>query len=590
MLQSGRAPLKVTWDVDAKRLRFDAPLPHQIIVPTTAMDFEDADWCVHVLTMSVEKYKNNPNYNQDEEYIKSITGRPGAHGASNRDASYIATKDSREGITVAAGAKEILLWERYQRVDTGKTDELRRPIKKWQIRTYAPVKPEEDSRPPQWLPYDHGMLPFVSFAYEVKDKGFYSPRGIVELVGSFQTYLAKLWNTKSDYLALTTAPVFNGKSDTIQNGSNLAISPGKVFEGDFTAIVFPPPPMSLDEEMSQVRAIAEYRVGTPDFGLAGRRDGGKGGVTATEVDRIGEVMSQSQDIRARIFRLSMGKMFKQAWSLLVQYDKGLRNFMDNTGAQTLPEEAMHLEYDIKPNGSPDSWNRTAQMQKAAAVLQSATGNPNANAAEAYKYFLEQLDPQIVPRIFVEPQNVSGRQEEEQAEEIVLMKNGFPAEIYPADDDIVHIQTCLQYAQNEMQDIASGQGMPPTVKFATLLLAHLMAHTKQATEKNLKQDLAPLMQPLNALEKMLTVLILSGNSGPVQPPVPSQMQPPLGPGQLPASQPGQPMAPGVSAGAARPSPHPHRMPMALVQKAPSKQALGAPTNFNGTPPPSMMPSL
>jgi hypothetical protein len=73
MLMAGVAPMKVLWNPLTKRLRFDAIEPVYFVVPPTTMDLETADrWC-HILQLTPEQYKANPNFAQDPELIKRLT-------------------------------------------------------------------------------------------------------------------------------------------------------------------------------------------------------------------------------------------------------------------------------------------------------------------------------------------------------------------------------------------------------------------------------------------------------------------------------------------------------------------------------------
>ena len=526
MCHQGRGVLKITWDEGRARLRFDAPLLLDMILPIEASDFEDADWCVHVLRMSEAAYRRNPRYKQDDAFIKSLRGT--ANDTTQRRAGFEASKANREGLTPNTGEDdEILLWERYERTTekTGELDAAGDPIlrTKIMIRTYSPKNPDAgDARQEFEMPYEHKQLPFASAAYELTSKGWHTPRGQVELVAADQAYMVRLWNTKSDFLTLTTMPVF-GTNKEIPNNVNITMEPGKVLPYQAQAVQFPSPPMSLDQEMANVRAIAEYRVGLPDFGLAGRRgsiDGSGGGKpTATEIERISDVMNQSQDIRTRLFRLFSGKVHRQAWALLVQYDKGQGQYMTEAGMQMMNPAALHLEYEITPSGSADSWNKGGRMQRAIARLQLLGNSPFINQAELIKSYLEDDDIQLVPRLFQDPQSKAADAKEEQALEIAIMQEGFPAEVHQYDDDIAHLQGLLEYGGRVLS-----RGQPPDPEVTVLLLAHTAAHTQQAVEKGLKDQLAPLMPPLQDLEAALTAILKRVVLARVQPPPSAPMTP------------------------------------------------------------------
>lgn len=551
MCQVGRGILKMSWDERRGRIRFDAPLAIDMILPVDCSGFEDADWCVHILRMSKAAYKRNPRYNQDPDFIDAICGD--ATDGETKKEGYDAVRAAREGLTTSQNSdKMITLWERYRRhtVDTGEKDAAGDPVFKTTIRilTYSPAHTKlGPARAEFELLYDHMEMPFASAPYEVTTKGWHTPRGLVEIVANNQTYMTRLWNTKADFLTLTTMPVF-GTNKEIPNGANIAMEPGKCLPYQAQAIQFPTPPMSLDQEMQFTQANTEYRVGMPDFGLAGRRDGGHGKPTATEISRISDVMNQSQDIRTRIFRIFAGKVWKQCWALLCQFDKGKGKYMTAAGFADMNPEAMHLQYEITPSGSADSWNRGARMQRAIARIQLLGGNQYIDQGELTKSYLEDDDVTLVPRLYKDPQTKAADEKEEQAIEIGIMVLGFPAEIHPYDDDIAHLGGLLEWTHTLLM-----RGTPPTPEQAILYLAHTTAHVKQANEKGLKDQLAPLLPALNDMENALTAILKSAIIQSVQPPAPSQMSPQSGAGARGIAPAGAPVgnAPGPGGGTSMP---------------------------------------
>ena len=76
LLLYGRGVSKVIWNEDKKRIEFEAIDPFHIIVPSYTKEFKDADFIVHIISTSVDSYKANPLYKQDENFIKTISGKP----------------------------------------------------------------------------------------------------------------------------------------------------------------------------------------------------------------------------------------------------------------------------------------------------------------------------------------------------------------------------------------------------------------------------------------------------------------------------------------------------------------------------------
>src|SRR5215831_10075880 len=69
MLLAGRAPMKVYWDFDTKKMCFAAIAPTYFIIPADCEEIQEAPWVTHVMLMSVNDYKKNKNFRQDEDFI-----------------------------------------------------------------------------------------------------------------------------------------------------------------------------------------------------------------------------------------------------------------------------------------------------------------------------------------------------------------------------------------------------------------------------------------------------------------------------------------------------------------------------------------
>ena len=139
ILLYGRGVSKVIWNEDTKRIDFEAIDPFHIIVPTYTKEFKDADFIVHILSLSVDSYRANPLYKQDEEFIKTISGKPNNSvglRSEIQDEIY-----RREGITQDAESDRVILWEVYTPSKDG-----------WRVETYSPLRLQEDVRKTFVLP------------------------------------------------------------------------------------------------------------------------------------------------------------------------------------------------------------------------------------------------------------------------------------------------------------------------------------------------------------------------------------------------------------------------------------------------------
>ena len=181
------------------------------MVPEGTKDIESADRITHIQQYSPDSFRRNKAFNQDEALIERITG---ANRTARGDDSRIDAKYSREGITYTEDNK-IIVWETYVQETDGS----------WTIYTYSPAEPGTPLRKEMKVPYAHKKPPFVSFVYEIKDVGWYSPRGAIELVAVFETALTKLLNEKNDAMSLYNRPLFTSSS-SLPNTGNLRFQPG----------------------------------------------------------------------------------------------------------------------------------------------------------------------------------------------------------------------------------------------------------------------------------------------------------------------------------------------------------------------------
>jgi hypothetical protein len=390
MLMSGHVPVKVYWECGAAgepgRLAFDAIEPQHCLVPEGTCELEEADRVTLVHQLSVEQYRRDVRFQrQDEGFLQRIAGR--GVSESGDDAQLRQISELREGITHASNDDTIIVWEIWEQTAGG-----------WLVHWISPLAPEEPLRPTQRNPFAHGLLPIVRFDAEVKDKGHYSARGICERVAAYEVALSKAWNEKSDYMTFCNRPLFTSASP-IPNAGNLRLLPGQIIPGGLQAVTMPAPPVSFDQEMAGTRQVAEYNIGIPDFGL-GREDQMTSRRTATEIHQVSGLMNVSMELRGRTFRLALGKLLRLAWATLAQFDSDTEYYVLGD-LRTLSNTALLAEgWRLEPNGSPESWNRPAQMQRAINRKQLFAGAPWIDQRELDRSILELDDPRLVKRLFL----------------------------------------------------------------------------------------------------------------------------------------------------------------------------------------------
>jgi hypothetical protein len=457
LLLYGRGVAKVVWDDQNKRIGFEAIDPFHLIVPQYTKELKDADFIVHIISTSVDSYKTNPLYKQDENFIKTIAGKPNnAVGLRSeiQDEIY-----RREGITQEAEEDRIILWEMYTPSKDG-----------WLVETFSPLVVNENVRKPFTLPYEHGEPPFVDFPYEITGGGWYSPRGVAEILLPGENLLNKLKNSLSDYVELANRPVFEAQNPVSLNTANLRMQPGQILPQGLKPVQFSQPPFDFQRLMLEERQLAENRMGNADFGAGSQFNTGDR-KTAAEIQAMQGQAAASGDLRNRIFRMSLAHLFRQSWALYVQYAKEdlMFRYADDTG-QMVPD-GIHEEYSIEPKGGLDFINRQFALQKSVARMQMFQGNPYINQGELVKSVLEQDDPSLVRKLFTDPQAGSGDQAEDQATEIATMlATGFPVAIKPSDDHKAHISVLFAFNQ-----AAQMRQQPVDNSALQVLMDHLQQH-------------------------------------------------------------------------------------------------------------------
>tara|TARA_R100001129_G_scaffold2305_1_gene2346 strand:+ start:337 stop:2199 length:1863 start_codon:yes stop_codon:yes gene_type:complete len=446
MLMTGHSVIKVFWDDDNKRCKFEAVDPLYWIVPDYTSKLEEADWMVQIMPMSVSAYLRDERY--DHSVIDKIRGdgRDENTNSTYRDNE----KFMREGLTYSDNDEMVIVWEHWKRDEDGS----------WMVCTYSPVLPDHDLRPVMKLPYRHGDAPFVDAAYEMKDKGWYSSRGIPELVAPEEAYLNKLMNGKADSITFYNSPMFRSERD-IPNSSNIRFRPGQILPYGLQPVGMPQPPISWEQEIVQTRMIAEQRLAMPDFGM-GQMINTRERRTATEVNAIGGMMERSVDLRARIFRLALARVYRQAYSLYLQYSPQNLMFRYLEDATSLQADALHDDYTIEPKGGVDGVDRTMLMQRAIMRKQLMAQSPWIDQIELDKSILELDDPSLVKRLVRDPQFKAADEAEDEAHNIPIMERGYTPVPNQGDSAAERLPVLLDYINRMSQQ---GQQFPPEAQQA-----------------------------------------------------------------------------------------------------------------------------
>lgn len=463
MLLGGRAVLKARWSEEDHTVEYEAIDPIFLIVPKSTNRIEKADWVCHVKQLSVLDYQLETLYLQDEALVKRIKG-----GGEDRldTAGREVEKATREGITYSDDKDTIVLFEVYVREKDG-----------WRVHTFSPTAPESPVREPFLCPYKwrgKPLLPFVSYQFERKDRGWYSPRGVAERLAPFETYATKCWNSKADHMEFSTKPLFTSEAP-LSNTGNFRFRPGDYLPPGTSVLQMPAPPVALDQEINNTRLIAQETIQVPDFGAS--EEGGPT-KTATETNYVRSFASQGIQYRGRITFRSVAQTFRLSWALWVQYGGQKLAYVTAGSRKVLSPQALHDNYAIAPNGSPDAWNRQQRLQRSIARYQMFLKHPNVNQEELVKSVLEEDDPRLVKRLFISTQAKSANEAEDEAMEIVILMSGFPAAVSPGEDHVLR----LRILSGKLQQLQmTGAPVDPIAK--QRLQGHMIAHLQMLQQEN-----------------------------------------------------------------------------------------------------------
>lgn len=508
-LMSGRGVMKCFWNPGDKRVGFEAVDPMYFVVPPYTTDLQDADWAVHVMPMSVGAYKRMAGqfgWKADSKTIQRIRGNPQEDDNIPGAASENDAKQLREGITYTSNTDGVIVWEVYRKTDAGK----------WEVYLYSPAAVDLDLRDPMELPYDHGQLPFVDFPYEIKDKGWFSPRGVCEILAPFELSMTSMWNHKHDAMTLYNRPLFRAERE-LPNSINLRFQPGQILPYGVAPVQMPQPPVSFDQELNQTRAVAENRIGSPDYTMGTIMSGGSDRRTATEIQSINAQAMQSGDLRARLFRMALGKLYRQAWALYVQYDsKSLRYRFAEDSLEADPV-ALHDQYELEPKGGMDMVSRQVMVQQAINRKQLFMNSPWVDQVELDKSIMELDDPSLVKRLLRDPGQKQVDELEDEAKTIPTLLVGVPVPAKPGQNYAGRIGVLMQYLNGAMQQ---GQVLSPVAKnaFMSRLDSLLQAYEQVATNEARK-----LRKEIQKFFESTGMLAAQQAPAPVPAPAPAPIQ-------------------------------------------------------------------
>lgn len=497
MLVYARGVLKAGWDPIHDRLKFAAMDMPYFIVPANCDDLDDpeCDWFVEVEHISVGTYERSPyNFDQNPKLIKEIRGRQDYKQTQIEQEILL-----REGLTYSVQDDQIVLWHVWEQIKGG-----------WLVHTYSPQKPGVQLRPDFQCPYKmqgRAFQPYTSFQYEIKDEGWYSPRGVVEKLAPFEASATKVWDMQMDSIEFVGKPLFSSDDPVPPNMANLTFRPGSVLPNGLKPVQMPEVPKDLAEQFNQNKVVAEQYLGMPDAGMQpdpsmGER--GKGGVpTATQVNYESGLTNVRIGMDGTNFRSRIGTVMQKAWAILIAHKKEAVMYRLGNAVKELPQQALSDMYTVTPSGSADSWSKPLRIQRAMQRYQVFAQDPAVDHDQLVKDVLAADDPRLLQTLFIGTKAGEQNAVQKTAVDMLLCQTGFQPQVLPGDNHQIAVETAIRYVQAEQH-----KGNPLTPEAHTAIFTYIGQHMAFLQQQNpkaftqLQQILKQLSQagmPPNAVQ-------------------------------------------------------------------------------------------
>lgn len=482
MLLRGRGVLMAATDpFDGWKIKIRAIDPQYILMAEEYDDFTDADHWVWVQHLTVGQYQQDRNYNQDPDVLQMIRGSERA-----QDNIIRLEKEVREGVTHTSRKNEIVLWHHYIRQQSGG----------WVVETQCPQALDAEIREPFTVPYElngEPSCPFHSFTMEIKDEGWYSPRGLAELNAAFEQYACKCWNEESDYMTFGNKPLFTS-DDPQQNINNLRFTPGSFIPGNLKAVQMPQPPISFQEKINFVRGLGEQRSRTPDFGQFAPSEKGEQPITATQSRISAGLQAVGADHNGDMFRsVRLIPWYRHLWCLMLHADRCQRDagqvptlsYYAANQLNELPEQAMHDNYLLIPAGG--SANKQERVQRAGMRMTLLKGHPNIDQAELAREYLEADDARLIPKLYIQTDQKQQTEAFQEDVEIGVLEKGRPVPVLAGQDHVTRILELIGYLHSRAQ-----LGVPPDPVAIQRIQEHMATHFEY-----LRETQPQVVKPLQA---------------------------------------------------------------------------------------------
>lgn len=487
----GRGVIKCFVDpFDDYKIINEAVDPLYLLMPDDCNDFDDAYEWVHVRQMNIKQFKNDRRFcleyrNDDGEVDgKTIDKLKGGAEAAARLATQRGVnfeliqedKELREGYTHSPRSDTVIIWEHYVRTMGG-----------CMVYYYCPSALDVEIRKPHGVPYKvDGRIsaPYFSFQAEVKDEGWYSPRGVAEKIADNEIYGCKVWNAKADAMTFYGTPQYI--SDVgVQNPANYRVAPGEVLPPGIRPAPLGSPPIAFDQEINFARAEAEMATASVDSAVEKPNQRGYEKRTKKEVEVASSIAQIGQNLENFTFKEDLARVYRHQWGLILQFKRKQLAFFVGDDLKTVPEEALHEEYAISAGSGTDDWDKAQRVTKAQGRYQLLVGKPNIDQDNLVTDLLQADDARLVKKLVVPQNQKAATEAEDENTEINDMCPGpgrpsFPIPVLPGQDHATRAMTILKWIE-----AAGVMGTPTSPAEKQRLFQHLQQHMQALKETDPK---------------------------------------------------------------------------------------------------------
>lgn len=335
------------------------------------------------------------------------------------------------------------------------------------------------------MPYSHGLFTYVKHDLELKSPRWYSSRGVPEKIRGLHQTIEKMYNARLFRDEFNNAPMWRVSKQLGMAGDEIRFKPGQIIEAESGEVEQINKGITVDMSSErleqQAKAYAEEYLSIADFSLRSAVNPG-GSRTATEIQTVQQSSGRQISADVALFLETLSEVAQHMYYIL----KDSVDTPQYIGGTLLKPEDFQVKVNISWVGSVEATDAELQNQKALlriqTLLQAAAPMGLVTQENGYNLFYDWLnrDRDIEnPDMFItKPAEMRMDEIERQQNEIVRMRNGFDAMVYPNDNDDVHMQVIEAYMQDPVNQQALQDG-----GFVSRLEKHISVHMQAEGMKN-----------------------------------------------------------------------------------------------------------